>query len=124
MSKTTNPIVITVHEIGYEDYDYLSIDMMTYLHCGVHFVKLKTPTRRNIFSTAIKSIEPFELPVYKFSTRIERKFKIFKKEVLEYRKIEIVHGCRISFVDGSTMYVSEPESYIKSIVESHDLAEN
>lgn len=106
---------MVLHEIGYRDFDKYTPDMMDLIKCGRHFVKYKQPYKRNIVSTAIKEFENFELPVYKFH-KLPAPFFSFKRDTWKWAKIDTARGCRITFIDGTTMYVSEMESEISDMI--------
>ena len=113
------PSVITVSEIGRE-YSYWVPDHgFTVITCGHHFVKYSNPTKRDIVTTSIKTIDNFELPVYSFRLKTFKKWKFFDDDKWVYNKICTARGCKITFLDDSTMYVKEVKSEVKKMIEGN-----
>jgi hypothetical protein len=111
------PSVITVSEIGREHSHWVPDQGFTVITCGHHFVKYSNPTKRDIVTTSIKTIENFELPVYSFRVKTVKKWKFFDDDKWVYKKIDTARGCKITFLNDSTMYVKEVKSEVKKMIE-------
>jgi len=113
------PKVISLHETGYVERDYVTNNLLNYIVCGDHFVKYPSPLKRNVVTTSIKTIENFEVPILRFHKCRIRKLWFFCHEKFGYKKIDTARGCMLTFLDGSRMFVKESESEIKNMIEEN-----
>ena len=109
--------VITVHETGYAERGHVTDDEMHYIPCGEHFVKRPEPLRRNVVTSSLKTIDDFELPVYRFQRRRKKTWWFFGRDVWVYKKVDTARGSILGFLDGTSMFVKETESSVRQMIE-------